>query len=114
MQRDPITPLLRERGFRGTARNRNMQEGRRGVIFVLLALIVLIVLGLFLFGRTSLIPDERMEKANYSAFLVKDDFRVGKLSTEKLQELVGMYYAKDPANEDLKVLHDQGLRVSCR
>ena len=112
MQREPNNPLLRERGFRGTVRNRNMEEDRRSAIFVLLALIVIIVLGLFLFGRTRLISDERMEKANYSAFLVKDDFHVGKLSPEKLQKLVGMYYAKDPANEDLKTLYDQGLQVS--
>lgn len=116
MQRGDNTsiPLLRARRFGEDIRTRNTRQGHFYYsLLVIVALVGLVVLGLCLFGGiTSFTVREPMaEKSSFSIYLVKDDFKNGKLSSEQLGKLVGVYYSRDPEHDDLKTMFNQGIQV---
>jgi hypothetical protein len=73
-------------------------------------LVTVIILGVLLLGLVVYSVHGLM--AEPTQFLVKDNYSSAQLSPEKLQTLVGMFYAKDPKNPELEVLHKQGVKVS--
>lgn len=49
----------------------------------------------------------------YTEFLVKEDYKGGRLNEAQLKDLVGMYYAKAPQTSELQALYKAGERVNC-
>lgn len=119
MPRNVSSPLLESSASSRRTRRRS---------FIVLAILGIIVLvGLLLIGGRPRLPkptpfgqgtggagketSSKSNMADYHVFLVKDDFKSKKLSTEQLQSLIGMYYAKAPKASELKSLFEAGTKV---
>lgn len=101
------TPLLRRKPRESIALDkRKTMNKRQLIVLVVVVIICMGLLGLLLFH---LLP--KMADPSISAYLVKDNFKDGKLSQEQLQSLAGMYYAKTPNPSELKALYDNGEKV---
>lgn len=120
MPRNVSSPLLEP----GSSSRRS----RRRSFIVLAVLGIVVLAGLLLIGgrprlskpvsaeqgenNTRETTPTKSHMDEYHAFLVKDDFKSGKLSPQQLSSLVGMYYAKEPKTEELKPLFEARTKVS--
>lgn len=93
-----------------------LSEGPNLIIYLLLgAALLLTLLGCIYFWQhqygkgmsSSSSPD-------YSVFLVDKNYQKDKLDENDLKSLAGMYFAKEPKYDELKALHDKGVKVSDR
>ncbi|PJF19230.1 hypothetical protein PSACC_00968 [Paramicrosporidium saccamoebae] len=104
MQRGTTTPLLRARRT-GDTMELGRQAGRNRLAVTIVILLGALLLGLVVYRVHGLMTEP-------TQFLVKEDYSSEKLSPEKLQELVGMFYAKDTTkNSELEALYKQGVKL---
>lgn len=50
--------------------------------------------------------------SDYSVFLVDKKFKKDKLDKNDLEDLVGLHFVSEPNYDELKALHEKGVKVN--